>query len=41
MPMFGLFFPAYLHLMTEGQTTQAKNLSEKEEMSTDWHLKYR
>lgn len=27
--------------MTEGQTMQAKNLSEKEEMSTDWLLKYR
>jgi len=27
--------------MTEGQTTQAKNLSEKEEMSSDWPLKHR
>lgn len=27
--------------MREGQTMQAKNLSEKGEMSTDWLLKYR
>lgn len=28
-------------MRTGGQTAQAKNLSEKEEMSTDWLLKYR
>lgn len=27
--------------MTEGRTMQAKNLSEKEEMSTDWLLKHK
>lgn len=44
MPVFFfkcIFFTTHPHLMTEGQTVQAKNLSEKEEMSTDWLLKYR